>query len=226
MVSLYLRLQLIHNNLLFLLSLDYFFLPLYRNIINIDISSLLILPSLSSLLPFTFTFNLLFLLRQLYLIHQFLLINLDLWIKIDDLDIWIIVLLIKYLPLVLFQSFLGVLVLLMQGSKTAVELFLSVLQLGVVYLFIDYFIWRKLLVFVYLPLIVPWNWPICGWSRVCWMSASLSCRCYGTLFLFLSLGVSIIIKLFVRWGPFVDFVKVLQLVFEDGDASEFAEHFE
>lgn len=85
MVSLYLRLQLIHNNLLFLLSLDYFFLPLYRNIINIDISSLLILPSLSSLLPFTF--NLLFLLRQLYLIHQFLLINLDLWIKIDDLDI-------------------------------------------------------------------------------------------------------------------------------------------
>lgn len=87
MISLYLRLQFIHNNLLFLLSLDYFFLPLYRNIINIDISSLLILPSLSSLLPFTFTFNLLFLLRQLYLIHQFLLINLDLWIKIDDLDI-------------------------------------------------------------------------------------------------------------------------------------------
>ena len=67
MISLYLRLQLINYNLLFLLALHNFFLSFNRNIINIDISSLLILTSLSTFLPFTI--DLFLLLRQLHLIH-------------------------------------------------------------------------------------------------------------------------------------------------------------
>ena len=67
MISLYLRFQLINNNLLLLLPLNYLFLSFNRNIINIDISSLLILPSLSTILPFTINF--LFFLSQLHFIH-------------------------------------------------------------------------------------------------------------------------------------------------------------
>ncbi len=143
MISLYLRLQLINNNLLLLLTLNNFLFSFNRDIIDIDISSLLVLSSLLS-----FTFNLLFLLCQLNLIHKFLLIYLNLWIEVDDLNIRIIVLLIKYLSLVLFQSLLRMLILLMQSSKTAVELFLSIFKLGIIYLFIDYLIRRKLFVFI------------------------------------------------------------------------------
>jgi hypothetical protein len=67
MISLYLRFQLINNNLLLLLPLNYLFLSFNRNIINIYISSLLILPSLSTILPFTINF--LFLLSELHFIH-------------------------------------------------------------------------------------------------------------------------------------------------------------
>jgi len=66
-VCLYLRFQFINYYLLFFLTLSYLFLAFNGNIVNINISSLLILPSLDTIL--TFSINLLLLLRKLNLVH-------------------------------------------------------------------------------------------------------------------------------------------------------------
>lgn len=130
-VHFYLRFELIYDFLWFLrLSIwCSLFLSLNRNIININISCFFILRALKLSLSLPHFF----LLGELHLLYQLLLIHLHLRLQINHLHIRIFSVLIEHLPLILLQSFLRMLVLRMDRPQSTVKLFLPVFQSSVVY---------------------------------------------------------------------------------------------